>query len=80
MPDCDAWIVQVPAVTNVTVDPLTVQVAVVIEAKLTTKPEDAAALTVNGALPSCLSIRGANVIVCAALATAKLWLTLGAAA
>ena len=40
--------VQVPTVTSVTLAPETVQTAVVVEAKLTGRPEDALALTVNG--------------------------------
>jgi len=44
--------VQVPAATNVTVVPETVQTAEVVEAKLTVRPEDADALIVNGAVPT----------------------------
>ena len=52
MPACDARIVQVPALTRVTVDPLTVHTGVVSDAKLTGRPEDAVALMVNGAAPN----------------------------
>jgi hypothetical protein len=44
--------VQVPRATSVTVAPDTVQTADVVEVKLTASPEEAVALTVNGALPS----------------------------
>src|ERR1017187_3640905 len=44
--------VQAPAETNVTVVPDTVQTAVVCELKLTVRPEEAVAPTVNGAVPS----------------------------
>jgi len=40
--------VQVPTVTSVTLAPETVQTLVVVEAKLTARPEEAVALTVNG--------------------------------
>jgi len=40
--------VQVPTVTIVTAEPDTVHTAVVVEAKLTGRPEDAVALTLNG--------------------------------
>ena len=40
--------VQVPTVTSVTLAPETVQTDVVVEAKVTGRPEDALALTVNG--------------------------------
>ncbi len=39
------------ALTRVTVEPETVQTDVVVDAKLTGKPELAVALTVNGAAP-----------------------------
>ena len=40
-----------PAPTRVTVDPLTVHTGVVSDTKLTGRPEDAVALTVNGTAP-----------------------------
>jgi hypothetical protein len=46
-----AWIVQVPAATRVTVLLDIVQTEVVVEAKLTTRPDEAVALIVNGAVP-----------------------------
>ena len=54
LPACVAWIVQVPAATNVTVEPLTVQTAGVWLAKLTANPDDAVALRAKGASPSVL--------------------------
>jgi hypothetical protein len=42
---------QLPAITRVTVVPETVQTSGVVEAKLTASPELAVALTVNGAAP-----------------------------
>src|ERR1035438_6110141 len=51
LPACVAWIVQVPAATSVTVVPETPHTFVVCELKLTVKPEEAVALTVNGAEP-----------------------------
>jgi hypothetical protein len=44
-------LVQAPASTNVTVVPDTVQTAVVKDAKLTVRRDDAVALTMNGAVP-----------------------------
>ena len=41
----------VPTATKVTVVPDTVHTEVVVEAKLTASPDDAVALTVNGAVP-----------------------------
>jgi hypothetical protein len=43
--------VQVPTATSVTVAPDTVQKEGVVEAKLTARPEEALALTGNGAVP-----------------------------
>jgi len=57
-----------------------VQTAVVAEANVTAKPDEAVALTVNGAAPYVWLTSAPNVMVCAAFATAKLSLTLGAAA
>jgi hypothetical protein len=51
-PACVAWMVQAPMATSVTVAPDTVQTAVVVEEKLTASPDDALALTPNGALPN----------------------------
>ncbi len=74
-----AWIVQVPVVTRWTVEPLTVQTPVVVELKLTARPELAVALTLKSAAPSCLSARAPKVIVWLALVTLKLRETEGAA-
>ena len=54
---------QVPALTRVTVLPDTVQTAEVVDAKLTRRPEEAVALTVNGALPYGWLESDPNVIV-----------------
>ena len=51
LPACVAWIVHWPVATNVTVDPDTVQTSVVCELKLTGRPDEADALTGNGAAP-----------------------------
>ena len=63
LPGWAAWIVQVPVVISVTVLPLTVQTAGVSEAKLTGKPEEAVALTVNGGSLTSLSGNGLKLIV-----------------
>ena len=78
-PACVASIVQVPEATNVTVDPATVQMGVVREAKLTARPEVAVALTVNGALPNAILESGPKLMVWLARTTWKDWLTVGAA-
>ena len=52
-PACDAWIVQVPAAMNVAVAPDTVQTPVVVEVKLTAKPELAVAESVSGVPTFC---------------------------
>ena len=52
LPACVAWMVHFPAATSVTDVPDTVHTVGVVEAKLTAKPEDAVALTVNGAEPN----------------------------
>ena len=57
-----AWIVQVPTATSVTVVPDTVHTAVVVEAKLTANPDDAVAVTVNGAVPRASFASVPNVI------------------
>jgi hypothetical protein len=72
--------VQVPALASVTVALATVQVEEVVDAKLTAAPDEAVALTVNGAVPNALSARAANVMVWIPGATVKPWLTAGAAA
>ena len=65
MPACDAWIVQVPTLTIVTVEPLTVQTDGVSDVKLTASPEDAVALSVNGDVPQGLLPSAPKVMVCA---------------
>ena len=71
---------QAPVVTNVTVPALTVHTDVVSEAKVTVNPDDAVALTTNVPEPNWRLSSDAKSIVCAAFATVKLWLTVGAAA
>ena len=80
LPACAACSVQLPAAFSVTVLPLTVQMAVVVELKLTVRPDVAVALTENGAAPKVLPPGAAKLIVCPALPTANDWLTLAAAA
>ena len=63
LPGCEAWIVQVPAARMVTVVELTVQTGEVSDAKLTTSPDEAVALTVNGTAPNVLPPSALNVIV-----------------
>ena len=47
-----ACIVHLPPDTTVTVAPATVQTAGVVDEKLTGSPDDAVAVTVNGAVPN----------------------------
>ena len=78
-----AWLAvieQVPAATIVTVAVDTVQTAVVVETKLTARPELAVALIMNGDAPRLTLLSGANVIVCATGLTVKLCDTVAAAA
>jgi hypothetical protein len=72
--------VQVPGATSVTVDPAVVQTAVVVDAKLTVKPEEAVALTPNGEVPNAWFDSVPKLIVWLACVTEKLWFTGTAAA
>ena len=63
LPACVAWIMQVPVVTSVTIEPDTVQTDVVCELKLTGRPDEADALTVNGADPKGWFERAPKVMV-----------------
>ncbi|MGH8799436.1 MAG: hypothetical protein ACREX7_04270 [Casimicrobiaceae bacterium] len=63
LPACDARIVHVPAATMVRVAPLILQVAGVSEAKVTTRPEDAEALIVDGAAPKIFPVSAGKLIV-----------------
>ena len=66
MPAWLAVIVQVPAATRWTVAPfvpLVVQIVVVVDVKLTVRPEDAVAPTVKSAVPSVLLARAPNVML-----------------
>ena len=77
MPACVAWMVQVPAATNVAVAPPTVQTLAVVEAKLTARPELAVALSASG-VPTVCAPGLAKVMLCAPVAmlmTAGLILT-----
>jgi hypothetical protein len=80
LPPCAAWMVQGPAATSVTVAPDTVQTDGVVEAKLTAKPEDAVAPTVNGAVPKGWFESAPKVMVWPPGVTWKLWFTGVAAA
>src|SRR5271154_400988 len=80
LPACVAWMVHVPAAASVTVSPATVQTADVVEAKLTERPEDAVALSVNGAVPSPSLESAPKLMVWPSDVTWKLWLTGVAAA
>jgi hypothetical protein len=73
LPACVAWTVHVPTATSVTVAPATVHTPTVVEAKLTAKPEEAVALTVNGAEPNGWLDSVPNVIVWLACVTVKVW-------
>lgn len=81
-----AWLAvtaQVPALTSVTVVPLTVQTLGVVDAKDTARAELAVALRAGGATPQLVLAGLAKVMVCAdsgAAATVKVWLTAAAAA
>jgi hypothetical protein len=70
LPACEAWMVHVPAVTNVAVVPLTAQTLVVCEAKLTAKPEVAVADSASG-VPTVWVTGVLKVIVCASAVTVK---------
>src|ERR1041385_1097658 len=71
--------VQVPAPTMVTVVPETVQSAVMSDVNDTGSPEDAVALTVNGASPKVLPPSDPKLMVCAvpAMVMANDWLAFG---
>lgn len=60
--------------------PLTVHTGVVSDAKLTGNPDDALALTVNGAAPKTLVLSGGKVMICAlpAMVMAKFCVASGA--
>ena len=71
---------QVPVLTNVTVFPATVHTAVVVEVKLTGKPELAVAPITKGEVPSVAPFSAGNAIVWEPRMTVKLRVTAGAAA
>ena len=70
---------QVPAATSVSVLPLTVQMPVVVEVKLTARPELAVAASAGGAVPTVWLPGEVNVMVCAPVATVNEFDTCGAA-
>ena len=81
-----AWLAvteQLPALTKVTVVPLTVQTLGVVEAKATARPEVDVADKAAGTWPQVALPGAVKVMVCAvkgAAATVKVWLTAAAAA
>jgi hypothetical protein len=62
-----------PACTSVTVAADTVHTLEVVEEKLTARPDEAVALTVNGATPSTFPGKTAKAIVWLPGVTIKLW-------
>ena len=62
----------VPTETSVTVAPKTVQTPVVVEAKLTGRPELAVAPIANGDVPNCWFANVPNVMVWLPIVTLKL--------
>ena len=78
-PACAAEMTQVPVLTNVTMFPATVHTPVVVEVKLTGRPELAVALIANGEVPSVAPLSTANAIVWEPRMTVKLPVTAGAA-
>jgi hypothetical protein len=70
--------VHVPVPTIVTVEPSNVQTAVVAVLKPTLNPEEAVAVTVNGASPNVWAGKAPKVIVWFAFAALKDWVTWGA--
>jgi hypothetical protein len=69
-----------PAATNVSAEPLTVQIPVVLEANVTDKPEVEVADNAGVAVPMVWLPGPVNVMVCGRPATAKLRVTGAAAA
>jgi hypothetical protein len=62
LPDCDAWIVHVPAATIVSVLPETAQTGDASDAKLTARPDEAVGFTTNGATPYVLLLFAGNIM------------------
>lgn len=79
LPGCDAVMTQVPGDTKLSVVPLTPQMEDVLEANCTASPEVAEAESAAGVLPKVWAPGVLKLMVCAASATVKLWLTEGAA-
>jgi len=63
LPDWDAWMVQVPTATRVSVLPDTVHTLVVVDAKPTARPDVDVALTPKGAAPNALLDSAPKVII-----------------
>lgn len=80
LPACVAWIVQVPTAASATVAPEMAQTEGVAEAKLTARPDDAVAATVNGGVPKARFESAPKVMVWLSCVTWKLWFTGVAAA
>jgi hypothetical protein len=78
LPDCVAVMEQTPKLTIVAVLPETVQTLDVFEMKEIPRPDDAEAVKPNELAPP--GVNGLNEIVCVAVATVKLRVTVGAAA
>ena len=77
MPDCVAWMVQVPRATSVTTAPETEQTDIVVEAKLTGRPDVAVAFTANGAVPKGWFERAPNPMVWLPWLTISVTFTVG---
>src|SRR5579862_6511212 len=71
LPDCVAVMLHRPTARSVTVLPETVQIDVVVETKLTGRPDDAVAVTANGGALKGRFASGANVMVWAIFVTWK---------
>lgn len=65
LPDCEALMVQVPAVTSVTVVPLTVHTEGVTETNCTAKPEPAVAARAGGVTISVCAGGAVKLMLCA---------------
>jgi hypothetical protein len=71
LPACEARTVHVPNATSVTVLPPTVHTPIVSDEKPTVNPDDAVAVTVNGAVPNCRLLSWPKVMVWLACVTLK---------
>ena len=80
LPAWVAWMVQVPALTSVTLPPETVQTGKVVDVNATVRPDVAVALRGMGAVPIIWFVSVPKAMVWTCGVTLKLWLTAGAAA